>query len=272
MKSPSALWHAGFPQNTASGGLLPPQAGQLIGPCPFATGLPSCISVRESRGPCARFWGAPAAVAVIVHLHLAEGTTVRRSGMMLLQFPQFHRWYRGDLIWSSGYVPRPVYKAHPDAGPSSSNCSIRSHASAIRPVARSASASRRCPCGVVCSRQAARARARASAARSPAHSVVRAASRNSQALTATRMSAARSVPQRAQVVTPRHGARQVGQRSSIADCGLRTAEFSILLAGCLLALSPPEADECVILSRSTAEAKNLSATQPVRDSSSRSLS
>ena len=39
-----------------------------------------------------------------------------------------------------------------------------------------------------------------------------------------------------------------------------------------LVLSPPEANECVILSRSTAEAKNLSATQPVRDSSSRSLS
>ena len=52
---------------------------------------------------------------------------------------------RGDLIWSPGHVPRPVYKAHPDTGPASSNCSIRSHASAIRPVARSASASRRCP-------------------------------------------------------------------------------------------------------------------------------
>src|SRR5215471_7685761 len=86
------------------------------------------------------------------------------------------------------------------------------------PFTRRASANRRCPYGVVCNWQAARASARASAVRSAAQSAARVAWRNSQALTATRMRAVRSVPQRGHVATPRHAARQVGQAIA-ADAG-----------------------------------------------------
>src|SRR5262249_57843400 len=86
------------------------------------------------------------------------------------------------------------------------------------PFTRGASANKRCPYGVVCNWQAARARARASAVRLPAQSAARVAWRNSQALTAARMSAMRSVPQRGHVGTPRHAARQVGHAMA-ADAG-----------------------------------------------------
>src|SRR2546428_4771726 len=83
----------------------------------------------------------------------------------------------------------------------------------------------------MCNWQAARASARASAVRSPAQSAARVACRNSQALTATRMSAVRSVPQRGHVVTPRHAARQVGHAMA-ADAGWVAAGG--ILEGCSL--------------------------------------
>src|SRR5919199_1340310 len=101
----------------------------------------------------------------------------------------------------------------------------------MRPFTRRASANRRCPDGVVCNWQAARASARASAVRSPAQSAARVAWRNSQALTATRMRAVRSVPQRGHVATPRHAARQVGHAMA-ADAGWRAAGG--ILEGCSL--------------------------------------
>src|SRR5712691_2838764 len=96
---------------------------------------------------------------------------------------------------------------------------------------RRASANRRCPCGVVCNWQAARASASASVARLPAQSAVRVAWRNSQAPTATRMSAVRSVPQRGHVATPRHAAWQVGHAMA-ADTGWIAAGG--ILDGCSL--------------------------------------
>src|SRR5262245_1299091 len=97
------------------------------------------------------------------------------------------------------------------------------------PFAGRASANRRSPSGVACNWQAARARARASVARSPAQSAARVACRNSQALTATRMRAVRSVPQRGHVTTPRQAARQVGHAMA-ADAGRRVA--GDILEGC----------------------------------------
>src|ERR671923_1830434 len=99
------------------------------------------------------------------------------------------------------------------------------------PLTRRASANRRCPYGVVCNWQAARASAKASVGRSPAQRAARAAWRNSQALTATRMRAVRSVPQRGHVATPRHAARQVGHTMA-ADAGWIAAGG--ILEGCSL--------------------------------------
>src|SRR6266446_2151569 len=99
------------------------------------------------------------------------------------------------------------------------------------PFARRASANRRCPYGVVCNWQAARAIARASAARSPSQSAALVSLRNSQSLTATRMSAVRSVLQRGHMATPRHAAWQVGHAKA-TDAGRRVAGG--ILEGCSL--------------------------------------
>jgi hypothetical protein len=128
-----------------------------------------------------------------------------------------------------------------------SNRSINAHASAVCPAARSASASRRCPRGVAWSRQAARASAKVSAAGPPVHRAVRAASRSSQALTATRIGAVKSAPQRVHVVTPRQGARQVGQRKSMTDCELWVAELFTLTSDYWLVVHRIYFEELIIL-------------------------